>query len=428
MKNDNVKFKIIFLAIIVFGLFGLAKSSMAACGNAGQATCYVDNTATGCSAPADTNYDPETKTCGAGSYKVYNKLYSATQTVAAGDTVIVQDGTYGDRYTWASGEYVVGPIMGSTGTAENPITIKAAHKYGAKITCGTLGDGDGGLPAGEYIGFETNTNISHVSIEDFEIYTCTHGIGINANNDYITFKGNKIHDTHTAVSVGDDCDYVTMDSNIIYDFGDSSSLNHGLYGRGINGTIINNLVYNNRGSGYCIHVGSYGTSPSGTWIISNNTLVGTSNGNNACIALYGYLAPITTLYLQNNICSGATSGLVYSLYTWQSGWEAKNNLVQNSSVICYEGSYGNCTNCDSTRCDGSNLKNTDPKFVNSAGYDFHLLGSSPAIDAGLATYAPSLDMEGKTRPSGAGYDIGAYEYVSSSDITPPTAPSGLSVQ
>ena len=36
--------------------------------------------------------------------------------------------------------------------------------------------------------------------------------------------------------------------------------------------------------------------------------------------------------------------------------------------------------------------------------------SSPAIDHGIATNAPSQDFEGNPRPVGSGYDIGAFEY------------------
>jgi hypothetical protein len=53
----------------------------------------------------------------------------------------------------------------------------------------------------------------------------------------------------------------------------------------------------------------------------------------------------------------------------------------------------------------------DPLFV--AGWpnvDLHLQENSPAIDAGTSIGAPSTDLEGKSRPSGEGYDIGAYEY------------------
>ena len=43
------------------------------------------------------------------------------------------------------------------------------------------------------------------------------------------------------------------------------------------------------------------------------------------------------------------------------------------------------------------------------GSDFHLLSSSPAVDAGTPVGAPSVDLEGNPRPVGAGIDLGAYE-------------------
>ncbi len=49
-------------------------------------------------------------------------------------------------------------------------------------------------------------------------------------------------------------------------------------------------------------------------------------------------------------------------------------------------------------------------FVNPSGNDYQLLSTSPAIDAGIATDAPSTDLAGNPRPSGSGYDIGVYEY------------------
>ncbi len=59
----------------------------------------------------------------------------------------------------------------------------------------------------------------------------------------------------------------------------------------------------------------------------------------------------------------------------------------------------------------------DPQFTNPAAGDFHLLGTSPCIDAGTATNAPATDKDGIQRPldgknSGVpAFDIGAYEYV-----------------
>jgi hypothetical protein len=52
----------------------------------------------------------------------------------------------------------------------------------------------------------------------------------------------------------------------------------------------------------------------------------------------------------------------------------------------------------------------DPVFVGGSPYDLHLQGTSPCIDEGTAAGAPSVDLDGDPRPSGDGYDMGAYEF------------------
>ncbi|MFA5147284.1 MAG: Ig-like domain-containing protein [Candidatus Omnitrophota bacterium] len=63
-----------------------------------------------------------------------------------------------------------------------------------------------------------------------------------------------------------------------------------------------------------------------------------------------------------------------------------------------------------------NDKNTDPKFVlipsgDRDPWDLHLQSTSPLIDAGIALSEITDDLDSNTRPHGAGFDIGAYEYV-----------------
>lgn len=51
--------------------------------------------------------------------------------------------------------------------------------------------------------------------------------------------------------------------------------------------------------------------------------------------------------------------------------------------------------------------------------DYHITGASPVIDRGTpqvtrgaeTIHAPDTDFDGNARPQGAGYDIGAFEYV-----------------
>jgi hypothetical protein len=71
--------------------------------------------------------------------------------------------------------------------------------------------------------------------------------------------------------------------------------------------------------------------------------------------------------------------------------------------------------------EGINNIHQDPRFVNPARGDYHLLSSSPCIDAGAAT-APSLpltDSDGEPIPFSNFPDIGADEFVDSDGDTLP---------
>jgi hypothetical protein len=64
----------------------------------------------------------------------------------------------------------------------------------------------------------------------------------------------------------------------------------------------------------------------------------------------------------------------------------------------------------STSPGSTNLLNMDPRFVDAAHGDFHLMAGSPAIDAADSAATLSTDFDGTTRPQGAGRDLGAFEY------------------
>jgi hypothetical protein len=58
---------------------------------------------------------------------------------------------------------------------------------------------------------------------------------------------------------------------------------------------------------------------------------------------------------------------------------------------------------------------SNPQFVNATTSNFRLQATSPAIDAGMDADAPRIDFDDNFRPAGAGYDIGAFEYGSTSE-------------
>ncbi len=55
-------------------------------------------------------------------------------------------------------------------------------------------------------------------------------------------------------------------------------------------------------------------------------------------------------------------------------------------------------------------------FVDPGQSDLHLLSAGIAVDHGTGTGAPVSDYEGNSRPSGNGYDIGAYEYQAGTNV------------
>ena len=57
-------------------------------------------------------------------------------------------------------------------------------------------------------------------------------------------------------------------------------------------------------------------------------------------------------------------------------------------------------------------------FVNPSGGtgDYHLISTSPAIDAGSSDLAPTIDKDGTFRPWGNGFDLGCYEYTGTTEV------------
>jgi hypothetical protein len=56
----------------------------------------------------------------------------------------------------------------------------------------------------------------------------------------------------------------------------------------------------------------------------------------------------------------------------------------------------------------------DPNFVAAPG-DLRLRAESPCIDRGNAAAAPTFDLLGRARPTGNGFELGAYEYQAGDD-------------
>lgn len=170
--------------------------------------------------------------------------------------------------------------------------------------------------------------------------------------------------------------------------------------------IYNNLINLSFSSGYGICCLNY------TTFISHfeniNIHSNTVYTNTQPVHFTGAATIYTTnaVQLSNNIfmCTGTTVALYMQSLNYADGKIALTNNLFYSSF----GTVTNSWNGSATTF-GANAYTTNPLFA-TAGSNFHLQAASAAINHG-ATVTITADYEGTTRPVGATYDIGAYEFV-----------------
>lgn len=148
-------------------------------------------------------------------------------------------------------------------------------------------------------------------------------------------------------------------------------------------TLVNNIIANNQGaSGAGIY--AYSDWHNSAITLTHNTLANNGDGLK--------IGQNMTATLVNNIVASHTVGL--------SVVEPSGNLFADHTLF-----WGNSD--DGLR--GTLPVDSDPAFVNPAMNNYHLSAGSGAIDMGIDAGVLS-DIDGESRPVGAGYDIGADEF------------------
>lgn len=154
-----------------------------------------------------------------------------------------------------------------------------------------------------------------------------------------------------------------------------------------NGIIVlglgDNLVYNN----IILNTGGHGIfadsrfTPGAFFRFINNTIINTGADG---IKLNSELIPMNLVI--NNVIIKPGSGIAINRMSSLVKITTLNNYISNDISSC--------------------------KFVNYAGYDFHLQSTSPLINTGANAllYGISEDFYGTMRPSASAFDIGATEY------------------
>ncbi len=345
----------------------------------------------------------------------FKTLQKAADMTKPGDTILIRGGTYPD-----------GVIIKNSGTKNLPVTYK---NFPDEHPVFDLGVTTAASPINRILlrADGLNAIISYVSVEGLEIKNSWEGIRFyNGNN--LNIRNNAIHDTFSSGIVGSGGSHVSITANKIYhiglkDLANSSSDDtiHGMHLTGTDYVVTNNIVYDVRA--YPMYLAGYPSNfigyPNESYSAVKNALI--SNNVFALGRFHSGMGlwqeNVSNNKIYNNIfysnaqklSTGDVAGI--QLLSAGNGHQISNNIFYNPGKLDLSpGSSGLTT--------ATNNLSQDPKFVDVATENFHLMPASPAIDKGVENQNVLTDFDGVTRPVGCCSDIGAYEWILA--VLPPT--------
>jgi hypothetical protein len=399
----------------------------------------------------------------------FRTIQRAASLVDAGDTVIVRAGRYAG--------FQLGWDFPQNGTASQPITFQADPGVVIESRNDETSDGIN-LEGSSYVvidGFTVDNasgNIDracirtvsgrNVIVRNNDVSNCgTWGI-FTSHSHYVRIEGNKtsfnnseLSDNHGIYVSNTTVKPVVVGNEIqgnrgagLHMNGDLSMGGNGLitgarvernviYGNGEKGgsaincdgvqdpLIRNNLLYGNHASGISLYRidAAEGTKDN---VVVNNTIRMASVGRWAV----NIKNRSTSNTVSNNILlhDGSIRGAINILPDSLPGFTSDHNAVTNrfstddGESVLNLSQWRNATNQD----ENSFVSGPAALFADASADDYHLSATSRAIDAGSPLGAPNVDIEGNGRPFGSAYDIGAYEFGSTSPPAPDTDPPEIS--
>jgi parallel beta-helix repeat protein len=386
--------------------------------------------------------DPSGNDAFAGSAAApWKTLQHAANAVGAGDTVTVHAGNYAGFQLTTSGSAAApiefdaqpGVFITSPVSAQRPdginlegasyaiidgFNVNGMPEAGLRTVTAQFvtlrnnhadGNGKWGILTGFVDDLDIESNVMSNSVQQ-------HGIYVSNSGDRPVVKNNVVFGNHdSGIQLNADASQggdgiitgAVVSGNVIY--------NNGVGGGGAfnldgvqNSLFENNLLYNNHSSGFSLYMidGAQGSKNN---VIVNNTVDEASDGRWAVNIQNGS----TGNTLRNNILMNENSGhgaidiSLDSLSGLTSDFNAVTpRFTTNGGSVLSLAQWQTQTGHDANSIDLTNLL----LFQNQAAGDYHLLSTAAVINKGTPLNAPSIDLDGKPRPIGGGFDIGAYEF------------------
>ena len=335
-------------------------------------------------------------------------IQAAVDIAEAGKTVLVTNGVYDENSAVTPGSALTNRVM-----IDKAITVRSVN--GPDVTTIVGADDSGGLGNAAIRGVFMTNGCSLIG------FTITNGwtMALDAYND-LNEGGGGVYTADTGCII----------SNCVV-----SGCHAGCNGGGVvgSGDVVDSILDGNvcgiAGGGF------YGAVSDGRiWnsILRNNTAAKQGGGA-------AYYAAVDNCLIENNTVTdfgmGGGGGLYAASGTARNCTIVKNCADQEGAITSMGGSFYNCVidgntnsagavtnvgavgtlkySCSTGFTGGEGCITNDPQFVDFAGGNYQLQQTSPCINAGDNTYAPTnitpSDLAGKTRIMFTTVDMGAYE-------------------
>jgi parallel beta-helix repeat protein len=370
----------------------------------------------------------------------FETLQNAADIVTAGDSVLVENGTYVGFALWNGGNSsapIVFKTLGENVLINEPcsttdgINVENADyviidgfivndqpRNGIRLAlannCIVRNNScDNNFERGIFTAFTDDilieNNVCSNSIDEHGIY-----VSNSSDRPIIRFNecfGNNNIGIHMNGDLSAGGDGIISDAQVYGNVLHDNNLAAGLNMDGLeNPLIFNNLIYNNHNAQGIALFQQDGAIPTRGAKIYNNTIIVPDDGRWGILVNSG-----------SNIGTEIFNNIIINQHSWR-------GCISTESIDQFSSDYNILNDKMSDEGDGSTISLSDWQnlgldqnslivnplatiFVDPSQHDYHLLdANSQAVDAGTTIPSVDVDLDGNLRPSGSGFDIGAYEF------------------